>query len=142
MNKYKNTIIYKIFSKTSPENFYIGHTSLKLNYRYAIHRYTYYHKNNKLYKFMKQNGGFVNFKIEILEEFSCDTINEARQKEKDYILLLKPTLNNNLPLRTGIEWRKDSTKYNDYMRNYMREYNKRKKVKLSIIYTETIINWD
>ena len=142
MNKYKNTIIYKIFSETSPENIYIGHTCLKLSHRHSIHRYAYYHKNNKLYKFMKEHGGFESFKIEVLEECSCDNINEARQKERDYILLLKPSLNNNLPLRTGIEWRKDSTKYNDYMRNYMREYSKRKEVKLSINYIESIIDWD
>jgi hypothetical protein len=141
-SKYKNTIIYKIFSESSPENIYIGHTCLKLSHRFAIHRYTYRHKNNKLYKFMKENGGFENFKYEILEEFSCNDINEARQKERDYILLLNPTLNNNLPLRTGLEWRADSKKYNDYMRNYMREYVKRKEVKLSIIYTEILIDWN
>ena len=140
-SKYKNTIIYKIFSETSPENIYVGHTSLKLSHRFAIHRYSYNHKNNKLYKFMKENGGFESFKYEILEECSCDNINEARQKERDYILLLKPSLNKNLPLRTVFEWRNDSNKYNDYMRTYMRMYYKRKRAKLSINYIKTLIEW-
>jgi hypothetical protein len=140
-SKYKNTIIYKIFSELSPENIYIGHTCLKLSTRFSIHKYTYNNKNNKLYKFIRENGGFGNFKYQILEECCCNNINEARQKERDYILSLKPTLNNNLPLRTGLQWRQDSQKYNDYMRNYMRKYNKRKEVKLSINYTEILIDW-
>ena len=143
MNKYKHTIIYKIFSEASPENIYIGHTSLKLSHRFAIHRYECRVNLNKLlYKYIRENGGFQNFKIQALENCVCDNIREARLKERQYILMLKPTLNVNLPLRTGIEWRKDSSKYNDYMRSYMREYNQRKKVQLSINYTETLIDWD
>jgi len=142
MNKYKNTIIYKIFSEKSPENIYIGHTSLSLNQRFAIHRYECKVNDSKLlFKYIRENGGFDEFKIEVLEKCICENVRQARLRERDYILLLKPTLNKNIPLRTMIQWRKESSKYNDYMRCYMREYNQKKKVQLSINYAETLIDW-
>ena len=121
MNRYKNTTIYKIYSE-NVSDFYIGHTTLKLSRRYSVHKYYANKKKSKLYTFIKNNGGFENFKIEILETFSCDNVREARQKERDYILLYKPTLNNNIPLRDYREWRKESKKYKDYMRAYMKKY--------------------
>jgi len=142
-NKYKNTTIYKIFSEKSPENFYIGHTSLKLSHRFAIHRYECkVNKSKKLFKYIQENGGFDEFKIIALEKCECENVREARMKERDYILMLKPTLNQNIPLRSLVEWRKESSKYNDYMRTYMREYNQKKKPKFSINYTEALIDWD
>ena len=143
MNKYKNTTIYKIFSEKSPENFYIGHTSLKLSHRFSIHKYECkVNRRKKLFKYIQENGGFDEFQIIALEKCECENVREARMKERDYILMLKPTLNQNIPLRSLVEWRKESSKYNDYMRTYMREYNQKKKPQFSIKYTEALIDWD
>ena len=56
-NKYKNTTIYKIFSEKSPDDFYIGHTSLKLSHRFAIHRYECkVNKSKKLFSYLHETS--------------------------------------------------------------------------------------
>ena len=133
MEKYKKTIIYKLCSDHVPE-YYIGHTTLNLKTRFTLHKNYSINNNSKLYKFIKENGGFDKFKIEPLEIFSCDNMQEAKQKEREYILSsdTKLLLNKNIPLRNYKEWRKDKSIYNNYMKNYMRNYiYKRNKIKLT-----------
>ena len=98
---------------------------MNLNKRISVHKNYCKNKNTKVYSYIRENGGFENFNVEILEEFACDNSIDKRERERYYIDLLKPTLNNNLPCQTNMEWRAiNKVKYNDYMKSYMKTYKK------------------
>lgn len=95
---YSNTIIYKITCMdTKITDLYIGHTTNFVQRKHA-------HKGNcvnekapnykcKLYETIRNNGGWNNWKMEIVNFFNCKDHNEARQKEQEYFVLLNATLN-------------------------------------------------
>jgi hypothetical protein len=49
--------------------------------------------NAKLYTFIREHGGWQNWKIEIVNFFNCIDLTEARQKEQEYFTSLGATLN-------------------------------------------------
>jgi site-specific DNA-cytosine methylase len=53
--------------------------------------------NCKLYQIIRQNGGWDNWKMEIVAFFNCKNQYEARQKEQEYYISLKATLNSVKP---------------------------------------------
>ena len=95
---YSNTVIYKITcNDTSVKDVYVGHTTNFVQRKYA-------HKQNcinskstnhkcKLYSIIRENGGWSNWKIEIVQLFNCKDLYEARLKEQEYFVLLNATLN-------------------------------------------------
>jgi hypothetical protein len=95
---YSNTIIYKITCiDTKITDVYIGHTTNFVQRKHA-------HKGScvnekapnykcKLYETIRNNGGWNNWKMEIVNFFNCKDHNEARQKEQEYFVLLNATLN-------------------------------------------------
>jgi len=89
--------IYKIYSiDENIKQFYIG-SSKNVKRRFREHKTRFNcgvkNCNDKLYDFIKSNGGFEKFKYDILEEFENITLKELHIKENDYIKNLKPTLN-------------------------------------------------
>ena len=115
MKNYKNSIIYKIISKDSeiPE-FYIGST-IDLYKRLNVHKNHCKEKNTMLHSYIRNNGGWSNFKCEVIETFSCETSNQKREKERYYIELYKPTLNQRKPIINRLD-------KNEYQRIYMKKY--------------------
>tara|TARA_R110000822_G_scaffold46394_1_gene123420 strand:+ start:3934 stop:4425 length:492 start_codon:yes stop_codon:yes gene_type:complete len=111
--------LYKIKCLTS-DDFYIGSTC---NFK----RRTYEHRtrfkcnvrnqNDKLYDFMRINGGLDNFTFEIL--FTFDNINkkDLKIKENKLITDLKPSLNAIKSFNTKEE-------YNQHSRNSSNNYRK------------------
>lgn len=88
--------IYKIY-KPETEYLYIGSTN-KLSTRKSHHKKNTNNRAKKsyhrvLYKTIRDNGGWDAFIFEKLEEFECETPQEARLKELEYINRLKPSLN-------------------------------------------------
>lgn len=49
--------------------------------------------NTKLYKFIRQFGGWDCFDMEIIEIYPCDNLMEGKSKEQFHIDLIKPSLN-------------------------------------------------
>ena len=100
---YSNTIIYQIKCKDPTiKDLYIGHTTNFVQRKHA-------HKNNctntkteqykcKLYEFIRNNGGWSNWKMEIINFFNCRDHYEARQKEQEYFISLHATLNSVDPM--------------------------------------------
>jgi len=95
---YSNTIFYKIFCK-NPEiiDLYVGHTTNFVQRKYG-------HKQNcinmkspnykyKLYNFIRNNGGWDNWNMEIIAFHNCDDHYHARKKEQHYYKELNATLN-------------------------------------------------
>jgi hypothetical protein len=95
---YSNTIIYKITCKDSMvSDLYVGHTTNFVQRKHAhkqscINTKSPNHKC-KLYEVIRNNGGWVNWKMEIINFFNCINHYEARKKEQEYFVSLNATLN-------------------------------------------------
>ena len=124
----KNYTFYRLFNLNF-EECYVGSTT---NYKKRIQ----YHKsdcnnpnsnhhNRKVYKFIRENGGFKNWQFEIIEEQILNH-KDALEIESDYILLYSATLNSQVPSRTEKEW----DLYNkEHVKQYKNQYyldNKKK----------------
>ena len=94
---YEKTIIYFIACKDlSVTDLYIGHTIDFYN-RYKNHEYSSYISDLKLYKFIRQHGGWSNWEMEILSEVSCTSRGDAVLEEMYWYFKLKPSLNSLIP---------------------------------------------
>jgi len=122
---YKNTTIYLIGCKdTSIPDTYIGHTS-NFEQRCKDHEDNVATSDTKLYSFIREHGGWSNWKINILSKVSCESRGDAALEEMYWYLKLKPSLNSLIP---GINYFNRSTRSD-------RLYEKRKDV-LDRIVTE------
>jgi len=89
--------IYKIFKNDDINEFYIGSTN-NISSRKSAHRKNVNNRVGKrywckLYHYIRLNGNWSNFSIEVLENGVCDNARDMRVKEQEFIDKLKPTLN-------------------------------------------------
>jgi hypothetical protein len=102
---YSNTIIYKITcNDTSITDVYVGHTTNFVQRKHA-HKNTCINEHSpsykcKLYEVIRTNGGWNNWKMEIVDFFNCKDLCEAKQKEQEYFVSLHATLNSIEPFPT------------------------------------------
>ena len=96
---YSNTIIYKIICKDDKvHDIYIGHTTNFIQRKYS-HKTACDNFNNttnfseQMYKTIQNNGGWENWDMIEVANFDCKNSNEARKKEKEYILKFNSKLN-------------------------------------------------
>ena len=97
---YSNTIIYKIYCKDhNITDTYVGHTTNFVQRKYA-HKQQSDNINNmcKLYVFIRNNGGWVNWKMEIVAFYECNNHYEARIREQEFFISLNATLNSIEPM--------------------------------------------
>ena len=102
----KNYSIYKIYSDFH-DDFYIGSTT-NLENRIQAHKYrcnnlSYKKTNYKIYKTIRENGGWDNWQIVEIDKLINVTLIQARQSEDKWILKLKPTLNTIRAFTSDIE---------------------------------------
>ena len=106
--------IYKIY-KEGDDNFYIGSTN-DFKRRKINHRKNCKIRNYKLYNYINENGGWDNFKMEVLEYCL-----EYQEREVELIKQLQPSLNTRL--------------YNcnekEYQKKYRKKYHEENKDKVS-----------
>jgi hypothetical protein len=101
---YSNTIIYKI-TCTNPEikDVYVGHTTnfvqRKHCHKQGCNNTKSSNYNCKLYKTIREKGGWDNWKMEIIYFFNCSDQYEARQKEQEYFISLNANLNSIEPIK-------------------------------------------
>jgi len=101
--------IYKISCKNpSITKVYIGATTcfkrrMYQHERNVIMTYGPYKHNYKIYQYIRNNGGWDNFKCEILETIKAQTKDEIKNKESDYIRN-NDSINTVVPNRTMSEW--------------------------------------
>lgn len=116
MANYNESRVYKIWCNLSGiDEIYVG-SSVNFVARCLLHRSDCNNINsprydNKLYNYIRNNGGFENFNIHVLEIFPCKNYIELHQREQKWIDELKPTLNNNKSYQT-----------NEDFKNYMNKY--------------------
>lgn len=98
---YSKTFIYKIICKNKNiKDLYIGHTT-NFNNRKHVHKCDSENETKnqkKLYQFINDNGGWVNWDMSIIEEINCNNNDEARAREKYWVNKLKATLNSKEPM--------------------------------------------
>lgn len=98
---YSNTKIYMIYcNDTNISDIYIGY-STDITNRMAVHRRCTHNSandsySNRMYTFIRNNGGWKNWSYKIIEEPICFTKKEAREKEKYWIRYYNPSLNTNM----------------------------------------------
>ena len=101
---YSCTVIYKITCKdTNIPDKYVGHTTDFVKRKYAhkrsSHNETSANYHLKLYKFIRDNGGWDNWKMEMIQFYDCKNHYEARVREQEHYIELKATLNSIEPLK-------------------------------------------
>jgi hypothetical protein len=100
---YSKTIIYRIICKdVKVKDSYIGYTTNFSQKKYA-HKKNYMDENNCnhnciLYETIRKNGGWENWKFEIIVTEKCEDQNEAKKIEQIYINSLGATLNETLDI--------------------------------------------
>lgn len=100
---YSNTIIYKIYCKNPDiKHIYVGHTTnfvqRKHGHKQCCANAKTDNYSSKLYKTIRNNGGWDNWTMEILNFFNCADHYEARKKEQEYFILLNADLNSIEPM--------------------------------------------
>lgn len=121
---YQNTIIYKIVcNDTSITDCYVGHTTDFIR-RKNSHKCRCTKENNeaynfKVYEFIRENGGWNNWSMILIENFPCNNLLEANRRERYWIENLNSTLNIFKPTRTRKEYKQDNEeKIKEYLKNY------------------------
>ena len=95
---YSNTIVYKITCKDpSIQDVYVGHTvnfvQRKKAHQLSCMNSNYPGHNCKVYKVIRNNGGWDNWSMGIIAFYDCKDLNEARQKEQEHFVGLNATMN-------------------------------------------------
>ena len=106
---YSKTSFYKLVC-TDPRitECYVGSTTNAVKRKYQ-HRCVCNNSNSKqynlpVYQFIRNNGGFINWDMLILEETSCENAIAARLKERMYLEREQATLNVYVPSRNDHEY--------------------------------------
>ena len=130
-------IVYKIYCiDSSITEFYIGSSvnfkERKYDHKRNCNNIKRREYNYKVYKFIRNNGGFDNWDFEILLEPEVENKKELRLKyEAKYQLDLKPELNVIQEGRTPKEWREDNK---EELIEYQKEYRENNKEKIKQYY--------
>ena len=117
---YQKTIIYKLVcNDLNIKDIYVGHTTDFAN-RKRCHKSDCNNEkrkayNYKVYKTMRENGGWLNWSMIEIEKFPCNDENEARAKEHEWYEKLFAKMNSYRPMLTE-EVRKEENK--QYLKKY------------------------
>jgi hypothetical protein len=144
---YQKAVIYKIEHLEKPELLYVGSTTEFIK-RKSQHKYTCNNEksskyNYKIYKMIRENGGWDCFKILIIKQYPCLNKIELLIEEDRLMKELKSSLNHFKAYRTeeytnqiNKEYRdKNKDKINEYCNKY-REDNKDKIKERNKIYRD------
>jgi len=108
---YQNSLIYKIVcNDTNIKEIYIGSTT-NFRLRKSQHKSNCYNENDKqynknLYKFIRENGGFENWSMVLIDYTPCNSKLELHKIEREYIEKIdnELLLNQQIPSRTKEEY--------------------------------------
>ena len=140
---YKNALIYKICcNDPNITDIYIGSTT-NFYQRTRAHKTSCNNPNGKsynlhVYKFIRDNGGWKNWRMDLIEFYECNNKLELLRREGELIKNLKPTLNKDVPGRTQKEYyennkEKIKEKIKEYYKNNIdkiKEYKENNKEKI------------
>jgi hypothetical protein len=115
---YNQARIYKISCNLPTINqIYIGSTadyeSRCIKHRHDCHNVNHPNYGYKVYNYIRANGGFGNFTIDVIEHYPCANKTAMRIREQYWIDEYKPTLNTNRAYRTEEDSKQDQKHHND-----------------------------
>ena len=92
ISDYSTTVIYKITCKDpNITDKYVGHTvdfvRRRKEHKYNVFNEKSIYRDIKLYKFIRDNGGWDNWKMEVVAFYECSNLREARQKEQEHYIM-------------------------------------------------------
>ena len=127
---YKKVIIYKLVcDDLSVKDLYIGHTTdftnRKKSHKSQSLNSNYIGYNFKVYKMIRENGGWNNWSMIEIEKYPCNDDNEARARERFWYEELQATLNSQCPILNVGE-----------KKQYDKVYKERNKDKLQVKYKD------
>ena len=119
----KNTIDYSKYSfykivcnDLNVKDCYVGSTahftSRKANHKIACNLETHPRYNYKIYQIIRNNGGWSNWSMILIDVIPCQNGEEARKKERELYEQLNATMNNNIPNRSHEEYNKEYVEKN------------------------------
>ena len=128
MPNYNQSHIYKLCCKdTEIKEIYIGST-INFTRRKCAHKTDCHNINSdkyhlKVYQFIRENGGWENWTMILIEKVNVDCKLELLNIERSFIEELKPSLNQQIPSRTREEfkreyWVKNKEQINEKRRAY------------------------
>ena len=128
---YKNSVIYKIVCKDKDiTDCYVGSscspTSRKAKHKYSCNNEKSVGYNLPVYRFIRDNGGWLNWSFVIIEKFSCSDKTELRIRERYFFEQFNATLNSCYPERSHKEYYKENVDKILQQRKEYREKNKEK----------------
>ena len=85
-------MIYFIYKIQIAELVYIG-SSKNIERRFYLHKFHTNNTNYKLYKQIRENGGWENVETQILLKMNCENKKEVLQKEEEFRKIYNATLN-------------------------------------------------
>ena len=125
---YSKCCIYKIEHLEDENLVYVGHTTnwdnRKCEHKSRCMNKKYDSYNSKLYRMIRENGGWDAFKMIEVEKYPCNDKREAEKRENKIMKDLKASMNSMKSFRTKKEKR-------EYENDYLKEYNKVNKLQLS-----------
>ena len=97
MPDYDDCVIYEIKCK-DPEviGTYIGHTT-EFEKRKGQHKCTVKTAGDKKSRYIRDNGGWENWKMKIIEEYPCKNKKQAEERERYWIYMSRESINSTLP---------------------------------------------
>lgn len=108
---YSRNVIYKIVCKNLDiTECYVGHTT-DFSKRKNVHKMRCHAEHTKfynfrVYKFIRENGGWKNWEMVEIEKWPCNDSREAGTRERYWYETLNSKLNNNVPMQTVSEYQK------------------------------------
>jgi hypothetical protein len=121
---YENGLIYKIVcNDPTITDIYIGSTTNFIKRKYS-HKWDCNNEKSKyynyyVYQFIRENGGWSNWSLVLIEYYNCNNKLELEKRERYYIEELKATLNKQVPTRTQKEYRED---HKEILKEQYKEY--------------------
>jgi hypothetical protein len=129
---YSKTIMYKLCcNDITITDIYIGHTTNFIK-RKNQHKTKCNNEKDKkynlnVYQFIRNNGGWDNWSMVMIEEYNCNSKLEAEKRERELYEEYKATLNSQVPSRTNKEYYEDNK---DKIKDKIKEYRKNNQDKI------------
>ena len=145
MSDYSKTIIYKIQHVDNIELIYVGHTTA-YNARKSKHKTCSINDEKKIYKMIRDNGGWDQFEMKPIMEFPCENRTQASIQEEKCRIELRATMNS-IGCIFNLEKHKENRKayktknrelLNEKNREYYQEHKDERKVYRESIREEQI----
>jgi hypothetical protein len=106
---FSRTIMYKLVcNDLNITHCYVGHTThfvkRRAEHKFNCNSQNRKHYNYKVYKLIRETGGWENWTMVQIEHFPCNNRNDAGARERYWYELLNSNMNTQVPNRPPVEY--------------------------------------